>query len=71
MGHSEGGAGVAFSQESGFRAVVSSGFKCINHPVKRKLPIKVGQQTPILFIYYKNDPWFDYLIIVRGFVKRE
>ena len=70
MGHSEGGAGVAFSRGSGFRAVVSSGFKCGKpHPVKRKLPIRVSQQTPILFIYYKNDPWFDY-DNCKGFVKK-
>ena len=69
MGHSEGGAGVSFSRESGFRAVVSSGFKCGKpHPVKKKLPIRVSQQTPILFIYYKNDPWFDY-DNCKGFVK--
>ena len=61
MGHSEGGAVVAFTPASDFRAVVSSGFKCGKpHPVKRKLTIRVNKKIPILFIYYKSDPWFDY-----------
>ena len=61
MGHSEGGAGVAFSRARAFRAVVSSGFKCGKyHPRKKRLPIKVSNQIPILFIYYKKDPFFDY-----------
>ena len=37
--------------------------------MKRKLPIRVSQQTPILFIYYKNDPWFDY-DNCKGFVEK-
>ena len=61
MGHSEGGAGVAFSRAFEIKAVVSSGFKCGKyHPVRGKLPIRVNDQTPILFIYYKKDPWFNY-----------
>ncbi len=59
MGHSEGGAGVAFTKAFNFRAVVSSGFKCGKY-WRGKLPIRVNAQTPILFIYYKNDPWFNY-----------
>ena len=61
MGHSEGGSGVAFTRDRVFRAIVSSGFKCGKyHPIRGKLPIRVHPKTPILFIYYKNDPWFNY-----------
>ena len=36
MGHSEGGAGVAFSRAHAFRAVVSSGFKCGKYHSSKK-----------------------------------
>lgn len=60
MGHSEGGAGVVFTRATGFRAVISSGFKCgYYHPKTKRLPIRVDAKIPILFLYYKEDPWFD------------
>ena len=60
MGHSEGASGVVFTRDLDFRAIVASGYKCGKKNRRGKLPIRVDTQTPILFIYYKNDPWFDY-----------
>jgi dienelactone hydrolase len=60
MGHSEGGSGVVFMRGLSFKAVVSSGFKCGKyHPTHGRLPIRLSAKVPVLFIYYKNDPWFD------------
>ena len=61
MGHSEGGSGVVFMRGLSFKAVVSSGFKCGKyHPTHGRLPIRLSAKVPVLFIYYKNDPWFNY-----------
>ena len=45
----------------GILPIDSFGFLDTGHSILRgKLPIRVHPKTPILFIYYKNDPWFNY-----------
>jgi pimeloyl-ACP methyl ester carboxylesterase len=53
MGHSEGAMAAYLTPESGFRAIVLSGFPCsIRGGIRAKL------DTPVLALNWEKDPYF-------------